>query len=348
MIKQSELIRTIQNIDTWFKGHQRLLPWREEPSLYRVWISEVMLQQTQVVSVIPYFNRFLKKFPTVEKLAKASEGEVLKEWAGLGYYSRARNIHRSAQLIVANGFPDNKEGWMSLPGVGPYTAGAIVSISLNQPEPILDGNVERVFSRIYRLKRSLKTYRSRLWKTSEVWVKTGYENKTKPSNLNQALMELGATICQPKNPNCRICPISKHCGAFKKGEVKLYPTPKAKTKWIKVNESRMMVIDRNKRVLVRKALKGEWREGLWDLPEMDSRLLRLKRKSGFNPLGKIATQHVVTRHKIRRITDVILMTASKSPPLLNNEAWINPESDQARQMGSAAKRVIQFALERFF
>ncbi len=153
-MQMSKFLMSLKSLERWFESQKRILPWRNLPSVYRVWISEVMLQQTQVVTVVPYFEKFVAKFPTVEDLAMAPEADVMQLWAGLGYYSRARNIHKTAKMINKQGqFPKTKEEWLDMPGVGPYTAGAILSIAENLPEPILDVNVERVLSRVWCVKR---------------------------------------------------------------------------------------------------------------------------------------------------------------------------------------------------
>src|SRR5512145_3517829 len=188
----------------WYKKHSRALPWRDEPTPYRVWISEIMLQQTQVKTVIPYYNRFLERFPNVETLAKAREEDVLALWAGLGYYSRARNLHKSAALIVHRygHFPADFDTILALPGIGRYTAGAICSIAFNQPKPILDGNVMRVLARLYGVAGDPRAARpnARLWKLAEDLVLRAAKTRQPRacSHLNQSLMELGALVCTPK------------------------------------------------------------------------------------------------------------------------------------------------------
>ena len=152
---RGELAKIFKEFGAWFERQQRVLPWRDQPTLYRVWVSEIMLQQTQVITVVPYFERFIAKFPDVHALARATEAEVTAQWAGLGYYSRARNLRKGAIAIEAEGrFPATRAEWLEIPGVGDYTAGAILSIAQNLPEPILDGNVERVLSRVRRVSRA--------------------------------------------------------------------------------------------------------------------------------------------------------------------------------------------------
>jgi A/G-specific adenine glycosylase len=182
----------------WYGRHKRELPWRSNPAPYRVWVSEIMLQQTQAKTVLPYYDRFFKRFPDIQSLARASEQEVLALWAGLGYYGRARNLHRAARQIVDDHggvFPDKLEEILMLPGIGRYTAGAICSIAFNRPLPIVDGNVRRVIRRLHGIGRRIPE--SHFWNQASAWVPEG-----KTSAFNQAVMELGALVCLPHRPLC--------------------------------------------------------------------------------------------------------------------------------------------------
>ncbi len=264
-----------------------------------------MLQQTQVVTVLPFFERFVRAFPSVEELARAPDEEVMKNWAGLGYYSRARNLHRGArQLVESGGFPLTREGWLEVPGVGPYTAGAIASIALDHAEPILDGNVERVLSRLFRLTRGRgdAAYKARLWRLSRFFVRAAERNGVRPRNFNQALMELGATICTPRKPKCALCPVQAICRAAREGDAEAFPPRKPAKEWLKVREQDVCVISDEGLVYVEQRPPGAWRAGLWDLPE--------NAPSEFGDLGacewlgEVVSQHVVTRHKITRVTKV--------------------------------------------
>jgi len=196
----------------WYSENRRDLPWRHNPTPYRVWISEIMLQQTQVKTVVPYYNRFLKQFPDVESLARSSEQNVLKHWAGLGYYSRARNLHRAARDIVGihGTFPTEHDEILALPGIGRYTAGAICSIALNQPRPIVDGNIRRVLIRLNAIRR--KVSESYFWDLMKRLLP-----ERNISSFNQAMMELGALICLPFQPNCMQCPLKSLCKAWESG-----------------------------------------------------------------------------------------------------------------------------------
>lgn len=209
----------------WYRANKRDLPWRKNRDPYRIWISEVMLQQTTVTAVIPYYEKFMNRFPKVENLASATEPEILEMWAGLGYYSRARNIHKSAQIISAQGFPQSAEQLLKLPGFGPYTSRAVASLSFNEPVGVLDGNVIRVLSRVHGLK--LKWWRPKEKNILQNMADTLADSKNN-SDINQGLMELGATICTPKKPLCFLCPWKPKCIALKKDIVNQLPLSKPK------------------------------------------------------------------------------------------------------------------------
>lgn len=202
-----------QELRSWYAQMGRDLPWRQTRDPYRIWISEIMLQQTQVKTVLPYYYRWLQTFPTVEALAAANLQQVLKAWQGLGYYARARNLHRCAREIVQQHggiFPQDKTVVLALPGIGRTTAGGILSAAFNQPVAILDGNVKRVLARIIGLSVPPAKATHQLWQLSETLLDPEH-----PRDFNQAMMDLGATVCTPHNPSCLLCPWQKHCHAFK-------------------------------------------------------------------------------------------------------------------------------------
>jgi A/G-specific adenine glycosylase len=210
----------------WFRSHARRLPWRQNPSPYAIWISEVMLQQTQVEAVIPFYERFLHAFPTVEKLAQAPTEQVLKVWSGLGYYRRARHLHGAAQDIVARfggRFPHDYQAACSLPGVGDYTARAVLSIAYGLPYAVLDGNVARVLARLRALEGHANQPRFRSAVTRELELLL---SRRRPGDFNQALMELGQTVCLPRAPRCADCPLRRWCQAHQLGRQESYPFPK--------------------------------------------------------------------------------------------------------------------------
>ena len=203
----------------WFNEHQREMPWRSNPLPYNVWVSEIMLQQTQVDTVIPYFNRFLDRFPTVHDLAKAPQDDVLKLWEGLGYYSRARNLHKAAKHVSQelNGeLPSDYEGLQTILGIGPYCAAAITSIAFGNPVPVVDGNVFRVFTRFWGIYEDIKLPTTRKMLFDRLTPEIQHVN---PSSFNQGIMELGALVCSPKQPKCSSCPLSSDCFALKTGVI---------------------------------------------------------------------------------------------------------------------------------
>src|SRR5688500_14779764 len=209
----------------WYDLERRRMPWREEVSPYRTWVSEIMLQQTQVATVVPYFERFLRRFPDVRSLARAGEDEVLRLWAGLGYYSRARNLLAAARAVesaLGGRIPDDVEGLMSLPGIGRYTAGAIASIAFGRPRPLVDGNVVRVFARLFALRGDAKSpaLQKEAWALAERLVEPA-----RPGDWNQALMELGARVClpPPEAPLCGSCPLAGACQARRRGLARALP-----------------------------------------------------------------------------------------------------------------------------
>lgn len=214
----------------WFKKEQRDLPWRENRDPYRVWVSEVMLQQTKVVTTIPYYHNFMKKFPNLSHLANAEEEEVLKAWEGLGYYSRVRNLHAAVKEVeesYGGKVPDTKKELASLKGVGPYTTGAILSIAYGIPEPAVDGNVMRVMSRVLSIWEDIAKPRTRKIFEEEVGVIIPADD---PSSFNQGLMELGAMVCTPTSPSCMLCPVMEFCQSFQEGVQEQLPVKSKKAK----------------------------------------------------------------------------------------------------------------------
>ena len=213
---------------TWFRAHQRDLPWRSSRDPYRIWVAEIMLQQTRIAAVMPYYDRFLQHFSTVASLAAAPQQEVLKLWSGLGYYSRARNLHAAAREIVASHkgkFPGTQESALGLPGIGAYTAAAVLSIAYDVPLAVLDGNVARVLARIHAIRGDLRAPRT--WRTLTETADHLLARKS-PSDWNQALMELGEVICTPKSPRCLVCPIVQSCQAYAQGITNEIPAPRRK------------------------------------------------------------------------------------------------------------------------
>jgi A/G-specific adenine glycosylase len=248
----------------WYHSGHRDLPWRRTADPYRIWVSEIMLQQTRAQAVVPYYERFLKRFPDVAALAAAGEDEVLSLWSGLGYYSRARNLRRAARLIAASGgFPSDYDVLLALPGVGDYTAAAIASIAFHLPYAVLDGNVLRVAARIGNDPSDIGSARTRarFRETVQQWLDT-----RNPGTFNQALMELGATVCLPRNPLCGGCPLSGCCAARQAGTAAQLPVKLRRTGAVALAET-LLVVRRGRRVLLRRRETGARRmAGFWELP----------------------------------------------------------------------------------
>jgi A/G-specific adenine glycosylase len=249
----------------WYRKHQRDLFWRGGNHPFPIWVSEIMLQQTRVDQGTPYIARFLDTFPTIHELASASEEEVLKVWEGLGYYSRARNMHRAAKKIVQEydgEFPTSVGDWQALPGVGRYTAGAICSIAYGLAVPVLDGNVKRVLARVLDLKNSIDDAKvnEALWE-----VMTHLVQGKSPGDFNQGMMELGSEVCTPRNPSCDICPIQKHCLANSAGTQSIRPVRKERKK-VPHKEIVVAAIFKNGRYLLGKRPSEGLLGGLWEFP----------------------------------------------------------------------------------
>lgn len=258
-----------KRILTWYEQHGRKdLPWQQQPSAYRVWVSEIMLQQTQVATVIPYYNRFMGRFPDIAALARADQDQVLHYWSGLGYYARARHLHAAAQQMVehhGSRFPESYEDVLALPGIGRSTAGAILALAFGQHHPILDGNVKRVLSRYYSIEGwpGESRVQKKLWQLAEL-----HTPDKQAAAYTQAIMDLGATLCTRSNPACNVCPLNHGCLARINGRQADFPPPRPR-KHKPVRETTMLLLtnDRNEVVIEKRPAAGIW-GGLWSFPEI--------------------------------------------------------------------------------
>ena len=252
---------------TWYSEQKRDLPWRKTSDPYRIWVSEIMLQQTRVSAVIPYYERFLERFPDAASLAAAPEDELLAAWSGLGYYSRARNLQKAARQIVENGaFPSDYKAIRALAGVGDYTAAAVGSIAFGLPHVVLDGNVLRVMSRLGNDPSDITetATRSRLREQAQNLL-----DATRPGEFNQALMELGATVCLPKKPLCLLCPLRKHCEAQRAGTQESLPVKRKRGATHRAQRT-VLLIEKNGRLLLRRRPPDAAKlAGFWELPQAD-------------------------------------------------------------------------------
>lgn len=342
----------------WFAVAQRDLPWRHKENArdpYRVLVSEIMLQQTVVATVIPFYERFLKRFPTIEDLANASLEEVLPLWAGLGYYSRARNLHKLAQVVIQEcdgQFPRELNDVLKLPGVGRYTAGAVTSIAFDMASPIVDANVARVFSRLFLIEGDLKSSanQQKLWQEAIETVRVGQENNCAPSQLNPALMELGALICTPKNPKCEKCPVQEFCGAYKTKRQNELPFIAPKTQTVFLHDA-CVFLHRDDKIFLRQRPHEAkiWWRGMWELPRVTARenesvedalqrMLReeLKIEAGIGALLKTIS-HGVTHHNI-----TLDCFAVETDEISQGGQWFRFGETEALAMPSAMRRLVQW------
>jgi A/G-specific adenine glycosylase len=340
----------------WFRKNRRELPWRSDhPDPYAVWLSEIMLQQTTVAAVVPYFERFLERFPTVHALAAAPLDSVLEAWAGLGYYRRARNLHASAKLVAEKGFPRTAEALEELPGIGPYTAGAIASIAFGEPAPLVDGNVARVLARLQCIPGDPRTgpTNKRLWELARELVPA-----RGAGDHNQALMELGALVCTPSAPDCARCPLTRHCEAHSRKEIERFPelAPRARPR---ARRDLAIAVHARGRVLVGKRRAGDVWGGLWELPrvtllegESDEDAVR---RLGREVLGCAAraTEHLVarTRHTVmdERIELRVVEGKLRGTPRAKLHAeirWVRGDELASLALPSPQRRVAASVTER--
>ena len=317
-IPASEILIFRRRLLSWFTRRKRDLPWRRTRDPYAIWISEIMLQQTRVAAVIPYYERFFARFPTVQSLARARAETVLEHWAGLGYYTRARNMHQAAKEISVRHvghFPRDHAAALDLPGIGRYTAAAVLSIAYGEPLAVLDGNVARVLARLGAVRGDLRS--PPLWRNLETSAQTLLARKA-PGDWNQAMMELGATICIPKSPRCGECPVSPWCRARKLGITSEIPAARKKRRTMKITLAAAVLLDpQGRTLLVRQSGRDSALfSNMWQFPALEtaadaaselSEYLRKNFKIAVNgelkPVGP--ARHTVTFREIRLLPFVI-------------------------------------------
>ena len=342
----------------WYRANRRDLPWRRSRDPYAIWISEAMLQQTRVETVIPYWERFLARFPDVASLADADPDDVLTAWSGLGYYSRARNLQRAAQQLVKRhdgALPRNAGALRELPGVGRYTAGAVASIAFDAPEPVLDGNVTRVLTRLLAIEDEVgrRDVQDRLW--AEAAALAVGES---PGDLNQALMELGATVCTPRAPSCKVCPWRRRCRARTAGSAETLPRKAPKQAPLAM-EAAAGWLERKGRVLVVQRPGRGLLGGLWELPggelakneRPDDALLRHFDEglglalSGAEPLGSV--EHVFSHRRLRLHVFRCKPTAGRVRRRdWDAHRWVSPAALDALAQGGPLRKARARVAER--
>lgn len=327
----------------WFDQHGRHdLPWQIADDPYKVWVSEIMLQQTQVKTVLQYFDRFIARFPTVDDLGTATWEDVAPYWAGLGYYARARNLHKAAIQVHQNGhFPQNLEQWMALSGIGRSTGGALMSLGLRQYGVILDGNVKRVLSRFFAIEDDLSKpiHERALWQIAEQLCPIERNH-----DYTQAIMDLGATICTPKKPLCLYCPMQQHCKAHQQGLENELPFKKPK-KAVPVKTADVVLIQSNGQWLwQQRDSHGLW-GGLWCLPIIEDKKILLEWRSQFD-LTPISSQIQIS-HSFTHFTWLLNIQMFHVEPDQQEHLitelrghWLSPEQATARGIPTAMKKLI--------
>ena len=301
----------------WYEANRRELPWRRTRDPYRVWVSEIMLQQTRVGAVLPRYESFLKKFPSVEKLAAARESSVLAEWSGLGYYRRARNLHAAAKTVAGKYrgvFPRTAQLWRELPGVGRYTAAAIASIACGEPVAVLDGNVRRVMGRLGQIRSEAES-----WSAAEALL-----DRDRPGDFNQAMMELGALVCLPGEPRCSSCPIQSFCRTCGKGHRNRVAPARAKREI-----AYALVRGHGSLRLVRRAADDSLMPGMWELPQADGA------RTSERPLFTL-------RHSIT-VTDYVVSVVTQDDSAARLGTWVRISRLNSIPLTGLAKKILRRA-----
>lgn len=345
----------------WYKDHHRKLPFRESLDPYKIWISEIMLQQTQMDTVLPYYKRFMEAFPTVFDLAKATQEKVMNLWAGLGYYSRARNLYKSSRVLVdeyEGKFPEDYQKALKLPGIGPYTAGAVLSIAYNKKIPAVDGNVLRVYSRLFNSHVDIGEAKNK--KIIEKKIQQLIPENAR--DFNQALMELGALICLPKNPKCEICPLRKNCKAKEQSIQNDLPIKRKKIKNKKIPVA-VGIIHQSDKIMITKT-SAALLNGLWGFPISEGTnsenakaqllsYLRETLKSEINSIKEIGSAKHVFTHKTWMMTlyeincpeqlkeEVIQQYDTEKKPDKGESEWVTKDNLAKYPMATAFKKLLQ-------
>lgn len=355
-LKSFPILEFREDLLSWYRVNKRDLPWRHGSDPYKVWVSEIMLQQTRVDTVIPYYTNFITKFPTVETLASADEQEVLKAWEGLGYYSRARNLQAAVKEVAENyngKVPDNPEELGDLKGVGPYTKGAILSIAYGKPEPAVDGNVMRVLSRLLSVWEDIAKPKTRkgFEETVRELIDPNYA-----SDFNQAVMELGALICTPKSPGCLLCPVQTHCNAFHEGVEKDLPIKSKQKKPKALTMGAVVIVNQQGEVLINKRPSKGLLANLWEFPNVETNStiltpqeqIRLYIKENFEidiEVEEVTAniQHVFS-HLIWDITVYRAVLSRGEQREIDNSKWIKPTDTELYPFPVSHQKIIKQCL----
>jgi A/G-specific adenine glycosylase len=338
---------SLRGLAQWYDRHRRDLPWRRTTDPYQVWVAETMLQQTTVKAVLPYFQAFLERFPTVAALAAALEEDVLAVWSGLGYYHRARNLHRGAREIVARHggrFPRALPQALALPGVGLYTASAVLSITFGLPLAVVDGNVRRVLARLFAL-AGIR------WRKDAALYNLATEllDREAPGEWNQALMELGATVCTPRRPRCPLCPLQARCQAHARGQEERFPESRSRRDPVSVTVAAALIEDDGRVLLVRRPAQRVL-AGLWELPQtsLDSGeppdlVSELEKRHGLRvaPGSLVATvRHAITFRRIR-VEVYATRLRARAPQDSDQLTWARPDQIRSLPVSSLTHKILR-------
>jgi A/G-specific adenine glycosylase len=334
----------------WYRVHHRKLPWRKTKDPYKIWISEVMLQQTTTSAVLPYYEKWLNLFPNMQALAQASSQKVLKAWEGLGYYQRARNLHQAARIMCReNGctVPDKYEDLIALPGFGPYITSAVLSIAYGRPFPVLDANVRRV---VMRLAGIHSEFSPRIDKVILQLIQAIFPVRNS-GDFNQAMMELGALVCRPRNPSCLLCPVQRFCLAFERGKQEVIPTPKKRD--FKKIETVVGIIRDGRRYLIQKRPPQGLLAGLWEFPggkkergETLRGALHRELQEELAAEVKIGRQLLRVRHSYTRFQVTLFAFEGEltAPPKLKrgSHRWVSVRAMKSYPFPSGSARIVRF------
>jgi A/G-specific adenine glycosylase len=346
----------------WFDLNQRELPWREHYKPYEVWISEIMLQQTQVKTMLPYYRRWMERFPHVQAVALAQEEDLLKHWEGMGYYSRARNIHKASKILLkdyGSEFPKDCDRLRGLPGIGRYTAGAILSIAFNADCPVVDGNIARILSRLFDVATPIRDRQTQktLWDIAE-----GMLAKGKARSFNQALMDLGALVCTPRNPSCSQCPVNAHCRALQNGVVNLRPLVRRGKDSVPIHVVVGILIHEG-RIFIQKRPPSGLMPHLWEFPggkvqqgeTPECALVREFREELELSIGTLQRvtliRHNYTTFRVSLFAFSCQLEDASQQPILRSAVdgrWVTPEELDLYAFPAANRKLIQYIQTRHF
>jgi A/G-specific adenine glycosylase len=320
------ILRNPYDLLRWYDGNRRQLPWRGLGDPYAIWVSEAMLQQTQIATALSYWRRWMERFPTVETLARASVEEVLAQWQGLGYYRRARKLREGAAWVVRHGWPASAAEWRQVPGVGPYTAAAIASIALDEPAPLVDGNVRRVVARLIASEATGGALEREAW----AWAERNLVRE-RPGDWNQALMELGALVCRPRNPNCAACPLASDCQGRAAGVAAALPLRPARQEIVRVPHEAFVPLC-GRRFGLAKIDAGEWWEGMWEFPR--------RLEAPYDVVAPLpAVRYAVTHHRAELRARLVRVQAP-----LNELGWFPREDLPELPLPSPQRKLLRAAL----